>query len=86
LFEHDVTASKYVVARASGLSTYAQLDAAYTSGDPRDFWGDVGSHEFDLWFEDLTDGVVRTLILANISDGVRAYQAFEITFNKPNID
>lgn len=85
LYASGVHASEYVVVRASGLNTYAQLDAAFNDAAPDGFWGSVDVYRFDLLGEDLTHGLVRTLILANIENGVRAYQAFEITFNKPYI-
>lgn len=70
----------YVVADASGLDTFAELDAAYEAGTPAAI-GNVPAADFTLEGEDLDAPVIRTLIIANIQEGVPAYQAFEITFH-----
>jgi hypothetical protein len=77
----DATAGQtYVVVNASGLDTYEELDAAYNGGIPVAI-GDVPAAAFELEGEDLDGSVIRTLIIANIQEGVAAYQAFEITFH-----
>jgi hypothetical protein len=75
-----IAGQTYVVVDASGLDTYEELDAAYNGGIPVAI-GDVPAAAFDLAGEDLDGSVIRTLIIANIQEGVAAYQAFEITFH-----
>lgn len=70
----------YVVVDATGLDTFAELDSAYDAGTPAAI-GNVPAAALSLVGEDLDSPVVRTLIIANIQEGVAAYQAFEITFH-----
>lgn len=70
----------YVVVDAADLDTYAELDDAFTMGTPVAI-GDPPASAFSLVGEDLDTATVRTLIIANIDEGVAAYQAFEITFH-----
>lgn len=71
----------YVVVDAVGLDTYAELDAAYLGGTPAAIGASAPAADFTLVGEDLDAAPVqRTLILANIEDGVASYQSFEITF------
>lgn len=74
-------ADEYLVADASGLDTFAELDAAYLAGTPAVFNANVPAAAFGLVGEDLTATQIHTLILVNTVDGVNAYQAFAITFN-----
>jgi hypothetical protein len=83
LTEVSVTGTTYVVVDASDLDTYAELDAAYLGATSAVFTTSIPASDFSLVGDDLTTPQVRTLIIANISGGVRAYQAFEITFNPP---
>lgn len=72
----------YVVADASGLHTYAELDAAFKAGTPQQVGATVPAADFSLVGEDMDAEVVkRTLILANTENEVASYQAFEITFH-----
>lgn len=75
-----VAGQSYMVLDASGLDTFAELDAAFIMGTPVAI-GDPPASDFTLVGEDLDAPVVRTLIIANIQEGVAAYQAFEITFH-----
>jgi hypothetical protein len=64
---------------AGRLTTYAALDAAYTQ-DSRAMTSMIPAAEFNLLGADLSTPQVRTLIVANAINGVRAYQAFAATF------
>lgn len=79
----SVTGTSYVIVDASGLDTYAELDAAYLGATSASLTTSIAASAFSLVGDDLTTPQTRTLIIANISNGVRAYQAFEITFNPP---
>jgi len=66
--------------------TFAEIDAIYTGGTPTSLMGSnptIPAADFNLGSADLTAGVVRNLIVANIENGTRAYQVFRITFNHP---
>jgi hypothetical protein len=77
-----VTGQTYVVTESIGLDTYAEIDAAYIAGTPAAIGANIPASAFDLVGEDLDAAAVkRTLIFANIEEGVAAYQAFEITFH-----
>jgi hypothetical protein len=80
----SVTGQTYVVVAASGLGTYDEIDTAYEAGTPAAMTLNIPAADFTLVGEDLTVPVVRTLIIANISEGVPSYEAFEITFNAPS--
>lgn len=75
------TGQTFVVADAAGLDTYAELDAAYLAGTPAAIGASIPASAFTLVAEDLDDLPIRTLILANIENGVASYQSFEITFH-----
>lgn len=77
----SVTGQRYVVADASGLDTYAELDAAYIAGTDVAIAATIPASAFTLVGEDLTTPQIRTLIIANTESGVASYQSFEITFN-----
>lgn len=78
----SVTGQRYVVVNAAGLDTYAKLDAAYSAGTDAALTLAIPTGDFTLVGADLTGSTtVRTLIIANILDGVAAYQAFAITFH-----
>lgn len=77
----SVAGQTYVVADATGLDTYPELDAAYLAGTPAAIGASVPASAFTLSGEDLDTLPKRTLILANIESGVASYQAFEITFH-----
>jgi hypothetical protein len=47
------------------------------------FTASIAAADFALVGDDLTTPQVRTLIVVNLSNGVRSYQVFEITFNPP---
>lgn len=76
-----VTGQTYVVVEASGLDTYAELDAAYIAATEVAIAGTIPAAAFTLVGEDLTVPKKRTLIIANTESGVASYQSFEITFN-----
>lgn len=77
-----VTGETYVVADATGLDTYDEIDAAYLNGTPAALGASVPASAFDLVGEDLDAAAVkRTLIVARTENGVSSYQAFEITFH-----
>lgn len=72
----------YAVVDAVGLDTYAEIDAAYLGATPAAIGASAPAADFTLVGEDLDAAAVkRTLIVANIENGVASYQAFEITFN-----
>jgi hypothetical protein len=75
----SVAAQTYVVVNAAGLFTYAAINTAYLAGSAA-FTANVPAVNFALVGTDLTGQQVRTLIVANTSNGVRAYQAFQVTF------
>jgi hypothetical protein len=79
----SVTGQRYVVAAAADLDTYAEIDTAYEAGTDAALVLAIPAAAFGLVGSDLTNDQVRTLIVANISSGVRSYQAFEITFHPP---
>jgi hypothetical protein len=80
----------YVVVESSGLTTYAALDEAYLAGTPAMLAFDATTHiapiaasAFTMSAVDLSSPAIRTLIVANTANGLRSYEAFEITFNHP---
>lgn len=77
----SVAGQTSVVVEASGLDTYAELDAAYLAGTPAAIGASVPAADFTLVGEDLDTLPKRTLIIANIESSVASYQAFEITFH-----
>lgn len=83
LTEVLVIGQQYVVVEASGLYTYAAIDAAFMAGVKVAITSAIPAADFTLVGADLTAGTtVHTLIIANtnVGDGVSSYQAFEITF------
>ncbi|MBA3545671.1 MAG: hypothetical protein H0T76_04240 [Nannocystis sp.] len=80
-----VSGQTYVVVDASGLDTYAELDAAYLAGSPAAVGASVPAADFTLVGEDLDALPKRTLIIANIEGAVASYQAFEITFHPATV-
>jgi len=76
-----VAGQSYMVLAQSGLDTFAELDAAWNAGAPSAIGASVPAADFSLVGQDLDNPTIRTLIIANISEGVAAYQAFEITFH-----
>lgn len=76
-----VTGQRYVVADATGLDTFAELDAAYIAGTDAALTSTLPAADFTLVGEDLSTPQKRTLIIANTANNVTAYQAFEITFH-----
>ena len=73
-------ADGYAVVEASGLTTYAAIDAAYQAADVP-FTTSIPAAAFTLMGTDLTGTQVRSLIIANIVDGVHSYRIFEVTFH-----
>lgn len=74
------TGQTYVLLDVAGLTTYAEIDNAYLTGAPAALPASFPALDFALVGEDLTTAQVRTLIIANIEDGVASYQSFQITF------
>jgi len=83
LTEGSVLGQRYVVVDAAGLDTQATLDEAYLGGDDSPLGSEIAASEFMLEGDDLGTPTKRTVIIANGSNGVRAYQAFEVTFHAP---
>jgi hypothetical protein len=73
-------ADGYAVVEAAGLTTYAAIDTAYRAADVA-FTTDIPASAFTLVGADLTAPQVRSLIIANIVDGVHSYRIFEVTFH-----
>jgi hypothetical protein len=71
----------YVVVDAAGLSTYADIDAAFLAATPAAIVAGLPAAAFTLVGADLTVPKVRTVIIANTDSGVRSYESIEITFN-----
>jgi hypothetical protein len=76
-----VTGQSYVVVAAADLDSYAALDEAFASANKTALTLSIPVAAFTLLQVDLTTPQVRTLIVANISEGVPSYQAFEVTFH-----
>jgi hypothetical protein len=76
-----VVGQSYVVVAAAGLDSYADLDEAFSAASKTAVTLSIPMSAFTLLQADLTTPQVRTLILANISEGVPSYQAFEVTFH-----
>jgi hypothetical protein len=76
-----VTGQRYVVVDAAGLDTYVELDDAFVSATDVAITPSIPAAAFTLVESDLSLSQVRTLIVANISNDVRSYQAFEVTFH-----
>ena len=68
----------YAIAKGR-LTTYAEIDATYLTAH-RPMAVQIPASEFGLLGLTLTPPQVRTLIVANIANGVRSYQAFTQTF------
>jgi len=72
----------YVVVGGGGLSSYADIDAAYLGGGtPRSMGSSIPVADFTLHSSNLTGNQVRSLIVANSVNGIRSYQRFQITFS-----
>lgn len=81
----SVTGQTYVVVDENAMSTldtYAELNAAYLAGTPAALTASIPVAAFTLLGDDLTTSQIRTLIIANKSQGVASYQSFAITFHK----
>jgi hypothetical protein len=76
-----ITGQSYVVVAAAALDNYAALDEAFGSALKTPLTLSIPIAAFMLLQADLTTPQVRTLIVANISEGVPSYQAFEVTFH-----
>jgi hypothetical protein len=74
----------YVVRIGGGLTTYALIDAAYTAVAEKAIVSAIPVADFTLGVG-VTLPLVRTLIISNLEEGVRSYQAFTITFNPPTV-
>jgi hypothetical protein len=77
----SVLGQTYVVVNASGLTTYAQLDTAYTGATSVPIATTIPAASFTTVGTNLTANQVRTVIIANTSSGVRSYQRFQLTFH-----
>jgi hypothetical protein len=77
----NVAGQRYVVVDASGLESYAEMEAAYDGAEDAELTSTIAAEKFDLDGEDLTSTKIRTMIIVNEQHGARSYQAFEITFN-----
>lgn len=60
------------------LDSYDELDRAYQQSRP--IQTHLAAAELELLGTDLDTPQVRTLIVANVVDGIRSYQAFALTF------
>lgn len=81
----SVTGQQYVVVNehaVSTLDTYAELDGAFLAGTAAPLTTTIPVAAFTLVADDVTTSQIRTLIIANTSQGVASYQAFAITFVK----
>ena len=78
----SVTGQRYVVSTSTSLDTFEEIDDAYIAGSDAALTLSIPASDFTLVTTDLTPGIKRSLILANISNGVPSYQVFEITFSK----
>lgn len=77
-------ATNYVITSATVGATYEDIRAAYEAGTPVTFSTSIAGSGLSLVGTDLTSSATRTLILAKVSNGVRSYQKFTITFNPPS--
>jgi hypothetical protein len=84
LTEGTVLAERFAVVNAAGLFAYADIDLAYVESLDAAVVLTIPAESFDLAGADLSLEQVRTLILANVSNDVRSYQAFEIVFRSPS--
>lgn len=80
LSQGAVAGQTYAIVEGS-VSGYDAVDAAYLAGAPQSLTLEIPVSAFDLL--ESTTPTVRSLIIANTSDGVRSYQLFEITVNSP---
>jgi hypothetical protein len=79
----QVAGQALVVLPAFGLTTYPELDGAFTAGTSAAVESALPAAAFTLVGSDLRGGLRRTVIIANQVGGVRSYQAFEVTFRAP---
>lgn len=82
-------AAQHFVVSTTDLGTspsFADVDAEYRSGTAVSLSGTdptISYTYFGLGAVDLTTSAVRTLILANTSNGTTSYEVFQVTFNAP---
>lgn len=77
----SVSGQSWVLLNAAGLDTYAELDVAFTSAGAMPIALSIPAQALALTSTDLTVPQTRTLIVVNTVDGVRSYQAFEVSFH-----
>lgn len=77
------TADFYVIVTGSVADTYAATNTAYTAGTKVAISTSIAASSVLATSVNLTGGVVRTLILAKVANGVGSYQKLAITFNPP---
>ena len=86
----SVTGDGYVVVDGSVADTYAAIKSAYDtavtalSGSAITMTTTVAASSVLANGVDLTNGVVRSVIIAKTTSGVTSYQKFAITFNAPS--
>jgi len=80
-------ATHYVIYTGSAGSTYASINTAYLTGTPTSVASGSVSFATSLFLTagttNISSSPVKTLIVANLSNGVRSYKAFAITFVPP---
>ncbi|MDB4988110.1 MAG: hypothetical protein JWN04_3288 [Myxococcaceae bacterium] len=74
--------TSYVSVSGSVADTYAAIDTKFTS-TASTVMGTIAGSTLLPVSTDLTSGAVRTLIIANTSNGVNSYQKFTVTFSSP---
>jgi hypothetical protein len=80
-------ADNYVVVLGSVGDTYAEIDAAYQAGGkvalPQSIGGtlSIAANTLISLTDNLTGGLVRTIIIAKVTSGVTSYKKFTITFS-----
>lgn len=79
----SATGTRYAVVDADGLTSYEDVDTAYLAATSAAIASSIPASAFALVSDDLTTAQTRTLIIANVANGVRSYQVFEVTFNAP---
>jgi hypothetical protein len=87
LTQGSVVAESYVVDfdTLDVPPSYATTDAAFSSYVPVVLEGpswNIQADEFDLVGENLTNAVIRNVIVSNIENGVHSYQIFQITIRR----
>lgn len=79
----STTGDLYVIVNGAVADTYAAINTAYLAGTTVAMSTSIAASSFIATGLDLTGGVVRSLIIAKVQNGVRSYQKFSITFNPP---